>query len=173
MRDRSIRIDDIYKWLVKIYVYKYTYGSVQQLDLDIEKLQHGEKSRERAVLELALHLGLEIFELRELKKKGLSEKEAISEFLKGQRIHLTVEDPEIQQILAKARDEIYKPSPDTYVTKEKPSVLWYLGPLFFAILGGLIAYVGVKSEDEEMAKNLLFLGFIISVVDFLLLWFLS
>lgn len=43
----------------------------------------------------------------------------------------------------------------------KPSGLWYLVPLFFGVVGGIVAYVGVKDEDEEMAKFLL---------SFVILW---
>lgn len=45
-------------------------------------------------------------------------------------------------------------------------------PFLFAIIGGLIAYVGVKDEDEEMAKNLLFVGFLMFIIDSLFVVFL-
>lgn len=163
-------MDKVYRWLVKIYAYKHSGNPLRQLNLDIAKLQHGEKSRERAVLELALHLGLRILELQQLKKEGKTEEEAISEFLKGEKIQLTEDDLEIQEILGEAyRDRFHKPS-EAGVIKEKPTALWYLVPFFFGIIGGLIAYVGVKNEDEEMAKNLLFVGFLMFIVDLLFVW---
>ena len=172
MRDKSIKIDKVYKWLVEVYAYRDSGNTVRQLDLDIAMLQHGEKSRERAVLEMALRLGLRISELRELREQGLSEEEAISEFLKGEKIHVAEGDPEIRKISEKAyRTKMYETSPHTRLGKDSPTALWYLVPLFFSLLGGLIGYVGVKEEDEEMAKNLLFFGFIMFIIQLLVLWF--
>ena len=42
-----------------------------------------------------------------------------------------------------------------------PSGLWYLVPLFFGLIGGIIAYAAVKDKDESMATACLLLGFII------------
>jgi hypothetical protein len=55
------------------------------------------------------------------------------------------------------------------VAKEKPTILWYLVPLFFSILGGIIAYAGVKNDDEDMAGNLLVFGMIMFVIDLFIL----
>jgi len=171
------RIDEVYKRLVEIYAYKHGGNAVKEVNLNIAMLQHGQKSTERAVLELALHLGLGIVELRAFEEDGLSKEEAISEFLKGEKLQLTEDDQEIKQIVAKGAyarygDKTYKPSTNLHVTKGKPTLLWYLVPIIFSLLGGLIAYVGVKGEDEEMAKNLLFVGFIVFIIQFLILWFI-
>jgi hypothetical protein len=40
----------------------------------------------------------------------------------------------------------------------KPSAGWYLLPLLFSILGGIIGYIVLKAKDEKMAKNILYLG---------------
>ncbi len=47
---------------------------------------------------------------------------------------------------------------------EKPTLLWYLVPFFFGIIGGIVAYVGTKDEDEGMATNLLLFGIVWSIV---------
>lgn len=52
----------------------------------------------------------------------------------------------------------------------QPSVLWWLFPFLFGILGGIVAYIGVKDEDEEMATNILILSIIMTVVLTVLWW---
>ena len=56
-------------------------------------------------------------------------------------------------------DEFEEVNPAT-----KPTVLWYLVPFFFGLIGGIIAYVGTKDEDEQMAYNLLLFGIIWTIV---------
>jgi hypothetical protein len=51
---------------------------------------------------------------------------------------------------------------------EGPSVLWYLVPFFFGILGGIVGYVAVKDEDENMALGLLLFGIFWTVIVFVL-----
>jgi hypothetical protein len=67
-----------------------------------------------------------------------------------------------------------RPQPSvTYVTSEsgdRPSSAWYLVPFLFGIIGGLIAYVGVKDEDKDMATNLLIFGIVWSFILFLIGW---
>ena len=46
----------------------------------------------------------------------------------------------------------------------KPTALWYLVPLFFGLIGGIIAYVGTKDEDQAMADSLLAFGIIWTIV---------
>jgi len=57
-----------------------------------------------------------------------------------------------------------------YVRDETPSAAWYLVPLLFGIVGGLIGYVGTKDRDADMSINLLVIGMIWSVVAFLISW---
>ena len=45
-----------------------------------------------------------------------------------------------------------------------PCILWYLVPLFFGILGGIVAYIGVKDDDKEMANNLLIFGIVWTII---------
>ncbi len=113
------QIDDVYKRLVRIYAYKYADNPLNQLNLDIVKIQNEGKSRERAVLELASRSGLRLLEIEKLEDEGRTREEAILEFLKRKKLQLTEDDQEIQEIVKEAWDKIYKPSVGE-VTKEKP-----------------------------------------------------
>ena len=44
------------------------------------------------------------------------------------------------------------------------SAAWWLLPIFFSVIGGIIAWVCVKDTDPRMAKNCLILGIILTVV---------
>ena len=46
------------------------------------------------------------------------------------------------------------------------SAAWWLLPIFFSFIGGIIAWAGVKDRDPRMAKNCLILGIILTVVPF-------
>lgn len=46
------------------------------------------------------------------------------------------------------------------------SAAWWLLPIFFSVIGGIIAWVCVKDRDPRMAKNCLILGIILTVVPF-------
>ena len=48
------------------------------------------------------------------------------------------------------------------------SAAWWLLPIFFSFIGGIIAWVCVKDTDPRMAKNCLILGIAITVVPFLI-----
>ena len=42
---------------------------------------------------------------------------------------------------------------------ERPrSNLWFLLPIFFGIIGGIIAYFILRNDDPKKAKNCLYLG---------------
>lgn len=51
---------------------------------------------------------------------------------------------------------------------EAPTVLWYLVPFFFGLLGGLVGYIGTRDRDEDMAQSLLIFGIAWSVILFLI-----
>jgi len=46
----------------------------------------------------------------------------------------------------------------------KPSAAWYLLPIFFSIIGGIIAWACIRDRDPRMAKNNLILGIILTVL---------
>ncbi|HEV2193305.1 MAG TPA: hypothetical protein VGR54_06795 [Nitrosopumilaceae archaeon] len=47
----------------------------------------------------------------------------------------------------------------------KRSSLWFLLPILFNIIGGVIAYFIIKDDDPSKAKNCLWLGIILSVIS--------
>ena len=51
---------------------------------------------------------------------------------------------------------------------KSPTALWYLLPFLFGIIGGIVAYVGVKDEDTEMANSLLIFSLVWTIVLFLI-----
>jgi hypothetical protein len=48
--------------------------------------------------------------------------------------------------------------------KKKPSDLWYLVPIMFGLLGGLIAYAALKNDDDAKAANCLWIGIGITIL---------
>ncbi len=56
----------------------------------------------------------------------------------------------------------------TRAYQTRKSRWWYLLPIFFGIIGGIIAYLIVKNDDKPLAKNCLYLGIILTVVEFVI-----
>jgi positive regulator of sigma E activity len=52
----------------------------------------------------------------------------------------------------------------------RPTLLWYLVPFFFGILGGIVGYVGTKDEDKDMASGLLLFGAVWSIILYIFYW---
>jgi len=47
---------------------------------------------------------------------------------------------------------------------EKPSAAYWLLPVFLSWIGGIIAWAVTKDKDPKMAKNMLILGLVLTVV---------
>ena len=45
------------------------------------------------------------------------------------------------------------------------SRLWYLVPIFFGLIGGIIAYFAIRRDDPQKGKNCLYLGVILTVFN--------
>jgi uncharacterized membrane protein len=47
------------------------------------------------------------------------------------------------------------------------SVLWWLLPFFFGILGGIVGYFAVKSRNQGTARKLLIFGIVMTIINML------
>ena len=48
--------------------------------------------------------------------------------------------------------------------EKRRSNWWYLLPIFFGIIGGIIAYFAIRKDDREKAKKCIYLGLILLAV---------
>ena len=61
-----------------------------------------------------------------------------------------------------------------YLKPEKQrSNWWYLLPIFFGIIGGIIAYFAIRKDDRTKAKKCLYLGLILLAVGIIIDVFLD
>ena len=49
------------------------------------------------------------------------------------------------------------------------SSLWFLLPIFFNVIGGVIAFFIIKEDDPKKAKNCLYLGIILAAIPIILI----
>jgi len=49
------------------------------------------------------------------------------------------------------------------------SNLWFLLPIFFSVIGGVIAFFVIKEDDPKKARNCLYLGIILAVIPIVLI----
>ena len=42
---------------------------------------------------------------------------------------------------------------------------WYLVPIFFGLIGGIIAYFAIRRDEKKKKKNCLYLGVILTVIN--------
>ncbi len=52
-------------------------------------------------------------------------------------------------------------------TKNRPTRAWYLMPIFFSILGGIIGYFAVRNDDRKFANRLFIVGIVLFLVGFI------
>jgi len=58
-----------------------------------------------------------------------------------------------------------KPISGTTTVFQKRSKRWYLLPIFFDIIGGIICYYALRNDDKKLAQNCLKLGVILFLVN--------
>ncbi len=63
----------------------------------------------------------------------------------------------IPKVVENNKDPV-KVEVQTHAEEKKPSKLWYLAPILFALIGGVVAYVVLRNRDKKMAENLLLVG---------------
>jgi len=49
--------------------------------------------------------------------------------------------------------------------ERKRSWIWFLFPVFFQIIGGLIAYFALKPDEPRMAKDCLYIGAVLTGIN--------
>jgi hypothetical protein len=52
---------------------------------------------------------------------------------------------------------------------KQKSNLWFLLPILFNVVGGIIAYFVIREDDPKKAKNCLYLGIVLAVIPVLLI----
>jgi len=60
------------------------------------------------------------------------------------------------------------------IVNRKRSWVWFLLPVFIQVIGGIIAYYALKPGEPRMAKDCLYIGIVLSAINFgVFLLFLS
>ena len=54
-----------------------------------------------------------------------------------------------------------------YPEKQR-SNLWFLLPIFLGLIGGIIAFFVLRSDDPKKAKNCLYLGIVLAAIGIVL-----
>jgi hypothetical protein len=52
---------------------------------------------------------------------------------------------------------------------KRRSSLWFLLPILFNVIGGIIAFFVIKEDDPRKARNCLYLGIILCIIPVLLI----
>ena len=63
-----------------------------------------------------------------------------------------------------AQNTSVQPPPQYPRQGGKPSAAWWLLPIFFSLVGGIISWIAIHDRDPRMAKNTLILGIVLTVL---------
>jgi len=184
-------IDDFYIKLAKIYAYSL---KSEKLSSDLQKLVETGKSKEEAILTLALDKGLLVRDVRELFKKGKPEEEAISEVAKTMKINPETEE-KVRNIekeaLRKHLFEIEEESPEPQIPPPTPLIQrinvrnlakYFVHGVLYSIFGIVMLFVwafillflvaigSILGLIIGLGVLVLFIGGLNSIIT-LLLWF--
>ncbi len=58
-------------------------------------------------------------------------------------------------------------------TKKPKSDLWFLLPIFVGLLGGVVAFLILRKDNPEKAKNAIYLALVLLLRDFLMIFMIS
>ena len=50
--------------------------------------------------------------------------------------------------------------------ERKRSNFWYLAPVLFGLIGGILGYFGIRYDDPSKARNILIIGIVLAVLQF-------
>ena len=94
--------------------------------------------------------------------------EVAKEFGKDKADEIVRDEPELKH---RWDEFVESPAPSPIsLSSPRPDRLWYFAPIFFSFFGGLIAYAVVRDRDKSMAETCLGLGFLVFLVQVLLLF---
>ncbi len=187
---KEVHVEALYEELLRYYSTQHT-NPKEILYYRIKELQREGRTREEAILALYEEEkpgeAISRRKAQEAVEKQILEREKTLErltilFSKGEineesyRIGVKEIEKDMKNLRGGKRVSVTMPArtkpekPYSYHAYMEPTKLWYLVPFFFGLLGGVVAYVGVKDEDRGMAENLLVLGFFMTVVYALLVY---
>lgn len=90
----------------------------------------------------------------------------IAKVFGADKVDVLVRDqPELKEEWTTNPDNVKRNIPFSTRRWDRPSSAWILAPVLFGIIGGLIAYVGVRDRDETMAKRYLVVGLLLTILD--------
>jgi len=142
-----------------LQVYTQKGRGISELSDDLALLREQGYSRVEALLNLAFQNNIDVEEIRGLEEQGLSREEAKLRFIKDLE-----RTKEFYDVLDSTHSESVVRRTDT------PSLLWYILPIVLGLIGGLIAYVYVRDDNPEMAKDLFTVGLIVFIINIILFY---
>lgn len=178
----SVEIDETYKKLLIEYSMKGLTNAEAVLENTIKTFVDEGRTREQAIHEIwekemarmpsrheieqsIEHSREKIDRLAVLFSQGEISEESYKSSVKAieENIDEVRRGNEIPKVSASRPPSITSRYESEWVRGE-PTQLWWLVPFFFGIIGGIVAYVGVRSDDEDMAFNLLMFGIVWTVI---------